>query len=102
LIEHRYLIRQNLVAIVGICLSIYFSYHLITGERSYFRLVSLENQIERVSAEHQRLTSERSEIERKVVMLRPGTIDRDLLEERVRYVLGYRYADEKILLQGRL
>ena len=101
LIEKRYILRQNMMAVIGVCLSFYFCYHLVAGQRGYFRLISLESRITQVSAEHQELQAKREAVETKVVMMRPGSIDRDLLEERVRYVLGYRYADELILLQDR-
>ena len=40
------------------------------------------------------LQVQRGAIEEDVVMLRPGSIDRDLLEERARVVLGLRYENE--------
>lgn len=97
LIEQRYIVRQNFIAIIGICLSVYFCYHLVAGERGYLRFMSLERQISAAEQEYQGLSSERQSIEQKVVMMRPGSINRDLLEERAREVLGYRYQDEKIL-----
>lgn len=99
LIEQRYVIKQNLVAIIGFLLLCYFSYHALLGERSYLRLMSLERQISSVSATYDALRGEREGIERKVALLRPGSLDRDLLEERVHYVLGFHYPDEKIIVQ---
>lgn len=101
LIQKRYIFRRNMLAIIGLCLSFYFCYHLIAGQRGYFRLISLESQAASVSAEYNTLKSERETVEKRVVMMRPGSIDRDLLEERARHVLGYRYKDEMILLQNR-
>jgi cell division protein FtsB len=97
LIEQRYIVRQNFIAIIGICLSVYFCYHLVAGERGYLRFMSLERQIAAAEQTYDTLTAQRSAIEEKVVMMRPGSINRDLLEERARVVLGYRYTDEKIL-----
>lgn len=101
LIEKRYILRRNMMAVIGICLSVYFSYHLIAGQRGYFRLTTLEKRIASVSGEHDALKQQRLALEKKVIMMRPGSIDRDLLEERARHVLGYRHADELILLQDR-
>ncbi len=101
LIEKRYILRRNLMAIIGLCLSFYFCYHLVAGQRGYLSLMSLEHNIEQVSAEYKTNKVERDVLERRVVMLRPGSIDRDLLEERARHVLGYRYADELILMDNR-
>ncbi len=100
-IEKRYILRQNMMAVIGICLSVYFCYHLVAGQRGYLSLVSLDRQNVQISADYEGLKSTRIDIEEKVLMMRPGSIDRDLLEERVRYVLGYRYSDELVLLQNR-
>ena len=101
IIAKRYILRKNMMAVIGLCLSFYFCYHLIAGQRGYFRLMSLEHNVAEITAEYDALKVERSAVEKKVVMMRPGSIDRDLLEERVRYVLGYRYTDELVLLQNR-
>jgi len=90
-----------MVAIIALSLSLYFAYHLIVGPRGYLELKQLEYQIEQVSAELDTLSVEREALEKKVVMMRPGSIDRDLLEERVRYILGYTNKEEYILLQDR-
>lgn len=101
LIKDRFTFRRNMIAIIGLCLSFYFCYHLIAGQRGYFSLISLESQIETVSAEHEALKTERIGVEKHVIMMRPGSIDRDLLEERARHILGYRHKDELILLHNR-
>jgi len=101
LIDKRYLLRRNLVAVIGVCLSFYFCYHLVAGPRGYLKLMSVQAQLESLQIEYNTLKTKREALEKKVVMMRPGSIDRDLLEERARYVLGVRHADELILLQDR-
>lgn len=95
------MIRHNLIAVIGVCLSLYFCYHLIAGERSYLRLMSLEHQMTQTSAQLETLTSERTDLEQRVVMMRPGSLNRDLLEEQARKVLGFQHEGERILLQSR-
>lgn len=99
LIDKRYLVRQNLVAVIGICLSVYFAYHLIAGQRSLLSLMSLDRQVEAEKLDLANLVSEREELEKRVVMMRPGSIDRDLLEERARLILGYTAKNEQIIIQ---
>ncbi len=101
LIESRNYLRQNMIFIIAISLTLYFSYHLIAGPRGYFKLQENKYQISLESASLENLQAQRSSIEKKVVMMRPGSIDRDLLEERVRYILGYTTKEEYILLQNR-
>lgn len=100
LIEQKYVVRQNMIAIIGVCLSVYFCYHLIAGERSYLRLISLNHQIGETEEEYSEVSKERDTLEQKVVMMRPGSVNRDLLEEQSRKVLGFHYPDEKVLIKG--
>jgi cell division protein FtsB len=100
LLQKRYVVKHNVVAIIGFCLCFYFTYHIVSGERSYLRLVSLERSVERLSGQYEDLNKQRHALENKVVMLRPGSIDPDLLEERARVVLGYQHPDEYIVMQA--
>lgn len=84
---------------LGILLCGYFLYHSFQGNRSYLKLVSLESQIEAVSAEFDATKSERIALERKVTMLRPGSINADFLEERARLILGYKAPEELIIIE---
>jgi cell division protein FtsB len=98
LIGQRYIIRQNLIALIGFCLFCYFSWHIVMGERSLMRLYGLERSITKLSKQHEELHIKRADLEHNVQRLRPGSIDPDLLEERARYVLGYVHPDESVLL----
>lgn len=99
LIEQKYLFRQNLIIVIGVCLSFYFCYHLIAGERSYLRLISLNHQIETTETKYEGERAKRESLEQKVVMMRPGSVNRDLLEEQARSVLGFHYPDEKVIIK---
>lgn len=98
LLEQRYLVRKNLVTLIGMGLFMYFSYHLVQGERSYIRYLSLSQSVSALATETSALKTERESLETKVSMMRPGSINRDLLEERARVVLGFRRDGEKDLL----
>ena len=101
LLEHNDLVRKNLLTLVGLGLCFYFSYHLLQGERSYFRYLSLQQTITDMKKDNDKLKSDRSNLETRVSMLRSGSIDKDLLEERARIVLGYRNQGEKDILVGK-
>lgn len=98
LLEQRYLVRKNILTLMGMGLFMYFSYHLIQGERSYIRYISLTETVQAMEAETNDLQNHRKELETKVAMMRPGSINRDMLEERARVVLGFRREGEKDLL----
>ena len=101
LFEHRGLIRKNIVTLIGIGLFCYFSYHLIQGQRSAVRYLTLQKTIERMETEQAELKKQREGMESKVSMLRPNSLNKDLLEERARIVLGFRKPGEMDVMTTR-
>jgi cell division protein FtsB len=98
LISHSQPFRENILALIGVCLCVYFSYHALLGSRSVVKLYALEKQIETLSQEQRVSAYTKDSLQKKVVMMRPGSVDKDLLEEQVRLILGYRRADEIVFL----
>lgn len=60
-------------------------------------LVSLETQIEQSELELAALQTQSSAVRVRVNMMRPHSINKDLLEEQVRRVLGYKHPDEWVV-----
>lgn len=58
------------------------------------RMMSLQKEIATLSSYSDNLEGEKLALEKKVKMMRPGSIDKDLLEEQARLVLGYKSSDE--------
>ncbi|MDD9900281.1 MAG: septum formation initiator family protein [Alphaproteobacteria bacterium] len=83
---------------VAVALFSYFSYHLMHGDQGYFALKGVEERLQRIEAEYKKAHIDRVALEKRVVMLRPGSIDADLLDERVRAVLGYVGPKEKVVV----
>jgi len=98
LLAHRYIIRENFLLIIGICLCAYFSYHALQGQRSVVRLMSLGTYNEKMLEEISNVKNKRHLLEGDVAMLRPNALDKDFLEERVRIVLGYRSPSEHVIV----
>lgn len=96
----QYFVKQNIVSLIGFCLICYFGYHMLMGERSVLRLLTLERKIAAIEQVYQARHRESAVLEDRVSRLRPGSIDPDLLEERARYVLGYVRPDEQIILMA--
>ncbi len=89
--------RHNVVMIIGMLLCVYFSYHLMSGNRSIVRLIATHVKIEEQTRLHEELVLERARLEEKVKMMRPGSVDRDLAEERIQEVLGYAAPNDLII-----
>src|SRR5690349_10556020 len=98
LFRHRAIIRENLLSLIGMCLCLYFTYHAVSGNRSLMRMITLKSQIETMSEQRDNLNQQREALEEKVVMMRPGSLNKDLLEERARVVLGYKSENDVVIL----
>ena len=67
----------------------YFSFNTYSGNRGLRARQDLDQQIAELSAELDALKAERAMWERRVSLLRPESIDPDMLDERARLLLNY-------------
>ena len=66
----------------------YFVWHAVNGERGLKTKVVYKAKIRDLSTDLAALVAERQRWERRVNMMQADTVDRDLLEEEARLVLG--------------
>lgn len=83
---------------MAIGLIAYFGFFAILGERGYFVLQDIN--LEKVVAEHEVsvLVSRREELENRVARLQATSLDEDMLDERIRAMLGYTRPDEIVVM----
>lgn len=86
------------INLIAVALLVYFTYHLVHGERGYFALQGVEKKISDVKYVHDKKRAEREMLQNKVLLLRPSSLDIDLLDERARTLLGYARSDEWIVI----
>jgi cell division protein FtsB len=67
----------------------YFSVNAYTGDHGLHAKQDLDQQIERLSAELAGLRTERGNWQRRVSLLKPESIEPDMLDERARALLDY-------------
>lgn len=96
-VNYSFSFRRNILVLMGLSLSVYFIYHTVSGARSYSYLQALGGRVAQEKVAYRAISGKRAELEKRVVMMRPGTLSRDLLEERVRLVLGYKRPDELVV-----
>jgi cell division protein FtsB len=90
----RHLIFTALgAAIVG-----YFLYHTVYGDRGLFAMMHLQGELARQNENLQNLKTEREELEHRIQLLRPKTIDPDMLDQEARRSLNYSKPKEIIIL----
>ena len=86
-----------IVCLGSLCLIGYLVWHAVHGQRSFSQAGRIAAQIETLTAERDRLRGERIRLDRRVALLRPESIDPDLLEELARTRLGFVRANDIII-----
>ena len=95
--------RQVAGSFFGGILVAYFLFHMVQGERGLFAWVQLNQQIDHKERENKNLLAERVAWENKIKLMRTESLDADLLDERVRLMMGFSNKDEAVIfLNGKL
>lgn len=85
------------LTIFFLSLTCYFSYHALSGERGMLALIQLTQKVDKLENELDIVRAERLHIEHKVMLMRPDSIDLDLVDEQARRSLGYASKDEIVI-----
>ncbi len=93
------MMRVGVAPVLGVAVIGYFAYHLVHGDRGLVAWRELEDRIGKTEAVARQIASERGELERRVALLRPDSLDRDMLEERVREVLNLAHPEDLVILR---
>ncbi len=93
------MISQFLATALSFGLFVYFAYHLLHGDRGYFALKGLEKKLVVAEAKYAEKKEQRTSLENRVKLLRPDSLDLDLLDERARVVLGFVKPNEKVVIE---
>jgi cell division protein FtsB len=89
--------RSLLLGTVSLLILSYIAYHLFSGDRGLVALIRLSKTLDEMHLELDQVRVERLNLEHKVSLLRPSSLDLDLLDEQSRLTLGYAERDERIL-----
>ncbi len=94
-------LRSGLIIgpVIGTCLLVYFIYHGLQGDRGLIAFWQLTKQVAQAEKTHSIFSRKRSEIQNRVNLLSPYSLNWDMLEERVRFILGYSKPDEIIIFR---
>ena len=81
----------------ALCFLVYFIYHIFQGERGLLSWLRLQQKVQEDEKIFLDVQSQREVLEHKVYLLRPDSLDQDMLEERVRLLLNFARADEVVI-----
>ena len=93
--------RQITISLLAVGVIGYFAYHAVEGERGLRAYFAVKHETVLARAELAALRAEQSILERRVSLLRPESLDLDMLEERARAVLNLGHPDELVILLPR-
>lgn len=82
-------LKHILGPLIALLLMIYFAYHIMQGERGLFSWMRLRQKITESEQHLSQIQSEKETLERQVYLLRPDSLDQDMLEQRAREVLNW-------------
>jgi len=89
---------QLLAPIMGACVLGYFLYHTVEGERGWVAQMQLQNQVDAAQSRLDQLRKQHAALDHRVKLMRPESLDPDLLEEESRKTLNYSKPDDIIIL----
>ena len=89
------------LAIPAICslLIAYFLFHAWSGRYGIEAMRELEEERTRLEFELVRIKEKRAALDARVTLLRDGTIEKDMLDEQARQMLGLVGPDEIVILR---
>jgi cell division protein FtsB len=89
---------QTFASALGACIVGYFIYHTVQGDRGWLTMLRLQQQVSVAQSNLSQLQKDREELEHRVQLMRPNSLDPDLLDEKSRELLDYSKPSEIIVL----
>ena len=86
----------------AVCLLLlgYFGYHAVEGDYGHHALQNLKAQEIDLGDQLARLKDERRALDRRVALMRPESLDPDMIEERARRALNVARVDDIVILRN--
>ncbi len=88
------IVGSLIIPAIAVCFSGYFAYHAYHGAFGMEARKQFDREADRLRAQLAGLTQEKTTIERRVQLLRPQSLESDMLDERGRDILGFAQANE--------
>ena len=92
-------LRRLITPVIAIAALGYFGFHAMSGELGMVGRAMIERQVSELEAELEQLEAERQELVGRVSLLRPESLDPDMLDERARLNLNLVNTNELVVLR---
>lgn len=87
-------LKHIVFPVVMVSLMVYFTYHIFQGQRGIIAWIQLDKKLKEQEALLDTLTKEKDSLEKEAYLMRPDSLDLDLLVEKVRQTLNFAHPDE--------
>ena len=87
---------------LAVCWTAYIGFGAMAGASGYYALRSLEADALSLKQETTALTEKRAALARRADKLNPRSLDMDMVDERVRAILGYTHVGDVVLPRNEL
>lgn len=94
-------LRHALVPLVCFIVIGYFAYHAVNGRHGFIAWLSLQNSVDTLERQYADVRAAREQLDRQVALLRPESLDPDLLDERARATLGFANPNDIVIFRDR-
>ena len=98
---NNYLIRKkfvsNSITILTFIIFVFFISHIFFGERSVWKIFSLNSQISTANKEYNKLINNKKNIMTEINLLRDNNVDPDYITEISYYLLGLIQSDQIVI-----
>lgn len=89
----RHFVTPSLIALA----IVYFAFYTLFGNRGLYRMFELEDQLVIAEVHYEEAVEERLALEQNVMLLKPNSLDLDMIDQRAREVLGYAHPDDIVI-----
>ena len=79
----------------------YFGFHAYHGEFGLYSRIQMEEQKSLLIKQLEQVTADRDALEKRVTLLRDGSIEKDMLDEQARRALNLSHPDEVTIITSR-
>jgi cell division protein FtsB len=90
-------VRPLLLPLCCLFIMGYFAYHAVEGDYGLFALGKLKERVASLEADLAKARSARARMERHVALMRPESLDRDMIDERAREALNMANAKDIVI-----
>ena len=90
-------LKPLLVPVCCLFLLGYFAYHAVEGDYGLFALGKLHQRVASLDAELAGMRADRAALEKHVALMRPESVDKDMVDERARQALNMADAKDIVI-----